>query len=187
MDHVPRTTRTHRSATGYGQGAQRDRCWRLAARRTHGRSVVPARTTTTDVSVVLLRCRLVSGSARRQDRHRGYPWFTDWGRDTFISLRGLCLATGRLEEAGSILGEWAGAVSEGMLPNPSPTEKFPNSLGRRFALVSRRSARVLRGGPGRRVTRDDTCSRLRDPRATRGTRTASGHRGPAAGERPASS
>jgi predicted glycogen debranching enzyme len=47
----------------------------------------------------------------------GYPWFTDWGRDTFISLRGLCLATGRLGEARSILLEWAGLVSEGMLPN----------------------------------------------------------------------
>ncbi len=50
----------------------------------------------------------------------GYPWFTDWGRDTFIALRGLCLAPGRLEEAGSILVEWAGAVSEGMLPNFFP-------------------------------------------------------------------
>jgi predicted glycogen debranching enzyme len=47
----------------------------------------------------------------------GYPWFTDWGRDTFIALRGLCLATGRLVEARSILLEWAGQVSEGMLPN----------------------------------------------------------------------
>jgi predicted glycogen debranching enzyme len=47
----------------------------------------------------------------------GYPWFTDWGRDTFISLRGLCIATGRLTEARSILLEWAGHVSEGMLPN----------------------------------------------------------------------
>jgi len=47
----------------------------------------------------------------------GYPWFTDWGRDTFISLRGLCIATGRLPEARSILLEWAGHVSEGMLPN----------------------------------------------------------------------
>ncbi|HYF40033.1 MAG TPA: amylo-alpha-1,6-glucosidase, partial [Gemmatimonadales bacterium] len=47
----------------------------------------------------------------------GYPWFTDWGRDTFIALRGLCLATGRLAEARSILLEWAGQVSEGMLPN----------------------------------------------------------------------
>jgi glycogen debranching enzyme len=50
----------------------------------------------------------------------GYPWFTDWGRDTFIALRGLCLATGRLEDARSILVEWAGAVSEGMLPNRFP-------------------------------------------------------------------
>jgi len=47
----------------------------------------------------------------------GYPWFTDWGRDTFIALRGLCLAGGRLEDARAILTEWAGTVSEGMLPN----------------------------------------------------------------------
>jgi predicted glycogen debranching enzyme len=47
----------------------------------------------------------------------GYPWFTDWGRDTFIALRGLCLATGRLDDARSILLAWAGEVSEGMLPN----------------------------------------------------------------------
>ncbi len=50
----------------------------------------------------------------------GYPWFTDWGRDTFIALRGLCLATGRFAEAQQILLEWAGAVSEGMLPNRFP-------------------------------------------------------------------
>jgi predicted glycogen debranching enzyme len=47
----------------------------------------------------------------------GYPWFTDWGRDTFVSLRGLCLATGRLDDAHQILVEWAATVSEGMLPN----------------------------------------------------------------------
>lgn len=52
----------------------------------------------------------------------GYPWFTDWGRDTFIALRGLCLAPGRLADAHGILLEWAGAVSEGMLPN-----RFPDS------------------------------------------------------------
>jgi predicted glycogen debranching enzyme len=50
----------------------------------------------------------------------GYPWFADWGRDTFIALRGLCLATGRLTEARDILLEWAHAVSEGMLPNRFP-------------------------------------------------------------------
>ncbi len=47
----------------------------------------------------------------------GYPWFTDWGRDTFIALRGLCLAMGRLDEARDILMEWSHAVSQGMLPN----------------------------------------------------------------------
>ncbi len=47
----------------------------------------------------------------------GYPWFTDWGRDTFIALRGLCIASGRLALARDILLEWAGTVSQGMLPN----------------------------------------------------------------------
>ena len=50
----------------------------------------------------------------------GYPWFGDWGRDTFISLRGLCLATGRLDTAREILIEWAETVSMGMLPNRFP-------------------------------------------------------------------
>lgn len=47
----------------------------------------------------------------------GYPWFGDWGRDTFISVRGLCLATGRLDVAREILLAWTEVVSEGMLPN----------------------------------------------------------------------
>src|SRR6185503_1705981 len=47
----------------------------------------------------------------------GYPWFVDWGRDTFIALRGLCLAGGRLKDARVILLEWSSTVSEGMLPN----------------------------------------------------------------------
>ncbi len=52
----------------------------------------------------------------------GYPWFTDWGRDTFIALRGLCLAGERLDDARRILLAWAGTVSQGMLPN-----RFPDS------------------------------------------------------------
>lgn len=55
----------------------------------------------------------------------GYPWFTDWGRDTFIALRGLCLATGRLDDARAILLRWAGAVSQGMLPNRFPDRGAP--------------------------------------------------------------
>lgn len=54
----------------------------------------------------------------------GYPWFTDWGRDTFIAMRGLLLASGRYEDAGAILLEWASTVSEGMLPN-----RFPDAGG----------------------------------------------------------
>jgi predicted glycogen debranching enzyme len=50
----------------------------------------------------------------------GYPWFADWGRDTFIAMRGLCLATGRRDDARDKMLEWAGTVSEGMLPNRFP-------------------------------------------------------------------
>ncbi len=50
----------------------------------------------------------------------GYPWFTDWGRDTFIALRGLGLAAGKLDAARDVLLTWAGLVSEGMLPNRFP-------------------------------------------------------------------
>ena len=50
----------------------------------------------------------------------GYPWFSDWGRDTFIAVRGLCIATGRLDDARAVLVAWADHVSEGMLPNYFP-------------------------------------------------------------------
>ncbi|MEO8680600.1 MAG: amylo-alpha-1,6-glucosidase [Vicinamibacterales bacterium] len=50
----------------------------------------------------------------------GYPWFTDWGRDTFIAIRGLALATNRLEDATAILLEWSGTLADGMLPNRFP-------------------------------------------------------------------
>src|SRR6185295_7128715 len=53
----------------------------------------------------------------------GYPWFADWGRDTFISLRGICLATGRLDDARAIPLEWTAAASDGMLPNRFPDER----------------------------------------------------------------
>ncbi len=47
----------------------------------------------------------------------GYPWFTDWGRDTMIALPGLCLSTGRHEVACEILTSFAAAVKDGLLPN----------------------------------------------------------------------
>jgi predicted glycogen debranching enzyme len=50
----------------------------------------------------------------------GYHWFTDWGRDTMISLEGLTLSTGRYREAGSILRTFAGYVRDGLIPNMFP-------------------------------------------------------------------
>lgn len=50
----------------------------------------------------------------------GYPWFSDWGRDTMISLPGLTLSTGRPEIARSILSTFAQYVDQGMIPNRFP-------------------------------------------------------------------
>ncbi|MBE9049196.1 amylo-alpha-1,6-glucosidase [Nostocales cyanobacterium LEGE 11386] len=50
----------------------------------------------------------------------GYHWFSDWGRDTMISLPGLTISTGRPEVARSILRTFAKCVNQGMLPNRFP-------------------------------------------------------------------
>jgi predicted glycogen debranching enzyme len=51
----------------------------------------------------------------------GYPWFSDWGRDTMVALPGLCLTAGRPAVARNILQTYAHFVSEGMLPNNFPS------------------------------------------------------------------
>ncbi len=50
----------------------------------------------------------------------GYHWFTDWGRDTMISLEGLTLVTGRFTEAGWILRTFARYIRKGLIPNLFP-------------------------------------------------------------------
>ena len=50
----------------------------------------------------------------------GYHWFTDWGRDTMISLEGLALTTGRAREAEFILRTFAHYVKDGLIPNMFP-------------------------------------------------------------------
>ena len=54
----------------------------------------------------------------------GYHWFTDWGRDTMISLEGLALTTGRFHEAGYILRTFARYVRDGLIPNFFPDGKI---------------------------------------------------------------
>jgi predicted glycogen debranching enzyme len=53
----------------------------------------------------------------------GYHWFTDWGRDTMISLEGLTLTTGRYQEAAWILRTFAQYVRDGLIPNMFPEGK----------------------------------------------------------------
>ena len=53
----------------------------------------------------------------------GYHWFTDWGRDTMISLEGLTLSTGRHQEAGYILRTFGQYVRDGLIPNMFPEGK----------------------------------------------------------------
>ncbi len=62
------------------------------------------------------------GAKKRATILAGYPWFTDWGRDTMIALPGLCLATGRADVAREILESFAAVVSEGMIPNRFPDQ-----------------------------------------------------------------
>ncbi len=50
----------------------------------------------------------------------GYPWFTDWGRDSMIALPGLALVTGRFQEAKEILETFAKYSSNGLIPNRFP-------------------------------------------------------------------
>ncbi len=47
----------------------------------------------------------------------GYPWFGDWGRDSFIALEGLLLVPGRFAEARKVLATFAGAERHGLIPN----------------------------------------------------------------------
>lgn len=76
---------------------------------------------------------IITPAGRHEDRVRahamgdeirtviaGYHWFTDWGRDTMISLEGLTLATGRHTEAGWILRAFAQYVKNGLIPNLFP-------------------------------------------------------------------
>ncbi len=68
----------------------------------------------------LVERRDAMGNTVGQTIIAGYPWFSDWGRDTMIALPGLTLATGRSGIAASVLRTFARFTSQGMLPNRFP-------------------------------------------------------------------
>lgn len=61
--------------------------------------------------------RQINETQRSTSIIAGYHWFADWGRDTFISLPGLLLSTGRYSEANQVLTTFGSALEEGMIPN----------------------------------------------------------------------
>jgi len=96
---------------------------RLRDQESKRRSEVAARAPSEDELVRTLTAAADQYIVSRGDRKTiiaGYPWFTDWGRDTMIALPGLTLATGRFDIARSILREFAKHVDRGMLPNRFP-------------------------------------------------------------------
>ena len=103
----------------------------------------------------------------------GYPWFTDWGRDTFIAMRGLVLARGRLDVAASILSAWAELRVRGHAAQSlsRPRRGAGVQRGRRVAVVRDRRARIPGGGRPA-PTRARTLRRRDRRRSSTATRAA---------------
>lgn len=55
----------------------------------------------------------------------GYHWFEIWGRDTFISLHGLTLVTGRFEDARKLFLTFKDHCKQGLIPNFLPDQAEP--------------------------------------------------------------
>lgn len=64
--------------------------------------------------------RLQAAGEEVQSIIAGFPWFTDWGRDTMISLEGLTLCTGRISDAHAILHTFSHYIYGGLIPNMFP-------------------------------------------------------------------
>lgn len=90
---------------------------------THERtSPLPAReldSTSFDVTRMLTDAseHFVVKTKQRKTILAGYPWFTDWGRDTMISIPGICLATGNFATARGIISDYLSQMDQGLIPN----------------------------------------------------------------------
>jgi predicted glycogen debranching enzyme len=123
----------------------------------------------------------------------GYPWFTDWGRDTFISIRGLLLqkpsppAIGLVREklanearlqsnkdlAEKILLAWCAHVDDGMLPNRFPdgagTPEYNAVDASLWFVIAVHDLLTLGTSPATRIQLQDACTAILDGYAA-GTR-----------------
>jgi len=108
-----------------GEVAGRDPVALIEKERARRKLVAESAGLDDDVSRTLARAADAFVVRRGEDLRTiiaGYPWFTDWGRDTMIALPGLCLATARHDDAKKILRVFARSADHGMLPN-----RFPES------------------------------------------------------------
>ncbi len=124
----PGAASPRRAAASHGRREKHERALLHAFDRAHG--AVAKKAPDWIRRLVLAADQFVVARAHADDPDgrsvvAGYPWFTDWGRDTMISLPGLALATGRPEIARAILRQFARHVSQGMLPNYWPDEGAP--------------------------------------------------------------
>jgi predicted glycogen debranching enzyme len=106
----------HHDANDAGPLEQRER-----ARREKITAAAPAHDALTEI-LTSAADQFIVARGDRKSVIAGYPWFSDWGRDTMISLPGLTLVTGRYDDARNILRGFAGSLDQGMLPN-----RFPDS------------------------------------------------------------
>ena len=95
----------------------------IVAQERHRREVMQEAIPTDDPLTRRLWTATAAYLVKRGDRQTiiaGYPWFTDWGRDTFVALPGLCLVTGRYDIARQVIEVFASQISQGMVPNRFP-------------------------------------------------------------------
>ncbi len=64
----------------------------------------------------------VRGAGNKRSMIAGYHWFGSWGRDTFISLPGLLLVTGRFGDAERVLVQFGNYLKDGLIPNLIPDD-----------------------------------------------------------------
>ncbi len=106
-----------------GEVAGRDPVALVAKERARRKAVADAVSSGDDMQRTLALAADAFVVRRGEDKRTivaGYPWFSDWGRDTMIALPGVCLATGRHDDAKTILRASARSVDAGMLPNRFP-------------------------------------------------------------------